>query len=350
MRARHKTIAHAITKRLKAGDYAPRRPGGFLVPKRSGQSRLVGSFPIADEVISRRLYKSLLAKNRSRLSARSYAYRDDLSAYDAISYMQAEWRSEQRLFVAEYEFTDFFASIEHGHIWETIDELNLTMTSLEKRLMRCFLDAPEPYVSAAQRDSAAPPRTRGVPLGTSISLLFANIAVSSLDRALERLGVSFVRYADDTVIWSRDYSQICRAVEELHLLSARIGSRINQEKSPGIRLLVAPDTQRAELPSRPTVSFLSHDVGLRRTSVRGDVIVKMKRRVNALIFNHLLREPLQGTQDMTRLGLQDRDYVAYIWQLRRYLYGPLSERDVRRLSNGAVADVRLRGASRTSRW
>lgn len=344
VRSRYKSISHAVTKRLKAGEYTPRRPGGFLVPKPNGKPRLVGTFPIADEVISKRLYGSLLAKNRSRFSARSYAYRDDLDAYDAIQYMQAEWRLEQRLFVAEYDFTDFFSSIEHEHIWETVRALNLTITPLEERLMRCFLSAPAPYTTAKQRDAAWMPRARGVPLGTSISLLLANIAASPLDRALERLGVSFVRYADDTVIWSRDYQQVCRAVEELQLLSASLGSVINQEKSKGVRLLVPPETVRAEMPWTPKVSFLSHDIGLKRTTLQPKVVAQIRRRVGALIYNHLLREPLRGTQDLGRVGLQDRDYVAFLWQLRRYLYGSLSEHDVRRLSNEGVPKIRLRGA------
>ncbi len=210
--------------------------------------------------------------------------------------------------------------------------------------MHGFLNAPVPYVTASQRDTAASPRTRGVPLGTSISLLLANVAVSPLDRALERLGVSFVRYADDTVIWSRDYGQVCRAVEELQLLSSRIGAPINQEKSVGVRLLVAPNTRRAELPSTSAVSFLSHDIGLQETTVQPAVMQQIKGRISTLLYNHLLREPLQGTQDPARIGIQDRDYIAYLWQLRRYLYGALSERDVRRLGNGTMPHVRLRGA------
>jgi hypothetical protein len=42
----------------------------------------------------------------------------------------------------------------------------------------------------------------GIPQGTSISLFLANVAAYALDRRLETLGVGFVRYADDTIIWS----------------------------------------------------------------------------------------------------------------------------------------------------
>jgi retron-type reverse transcriptase len=344
VRAKAKSISHAVSRSLQTGRYAPLRPAGFRVAKRGEGTRLVSSFAIADEVISSRLYRSLLRKNRARLSARSYAYRDDIGVYDAIMHIQSEWREEHRLFVAEYDFTEFFDSISHAHIWRTIDSLGLTLTELEKSLIQAFLTAPLPYTNLADKSKAAEPRTKGVPQGTSISLLLANIAASPLDRALERLGVGFVRYADDTMIWSRDYAAICRAVEELHAISSQLKSPINQEKSKGVRLLVSPDTKRAEFPFTAEVEYLSHAVGLRSVRMKDDSEREIRQHISAILFNNLLREPLKGTQDPTRLGAVDKDYIAYIWQLRRYLYGNLNESEVRRLGRGPLPPISLRGA------
>lgn len=345
VRKRSKSIAHAITKDLRAGTYAPLPPAGFRREKLSGGSRTISNFALADEVISNRLYRSLLKKNRARLSARSYAYRDDANAYDALAYMQAEWRFEHRVFVAEYDFTDFFDSISHQHLWTTIDVLGLTMTSLERHIVSTFLTAPLPFTDAAEKAAGQQVRGRGVPLGTSVSLLLANIAVSPLDRALERLGVGFVRYADDTVIWSRDYAAICRAVDELHEVSSQIGSPINQGKSMGVRLLVGPETSRAEIASTKSVTYLSHDIGLRSIRLKSSVELAIKQRLTELIYDNLLREPVKGTQALSRIGhINDRDYVVLIWQLRRYLYGHLAEIAVRRMGRGQVPLMQLTGA------
>ncbi len=284
VRPRADVIAHSITTKLRAGRYTPLPPGGFAIAKPTGGGRVITNFAIADEVVSSRLYKSLLSKNRARLSARSYAYRDDVSVYDALAHMQSEWRQEHRVFVAEYDFSEFFESISHEHIWQTVDALNLTMTSLERDLVRAFLTAPLPYTTEVERNRGMLARDRGVPLGTSVSLFLANVAVSPLDRALERLGVGFVRYADDTVIWSRDYSSICRAVEELHYASTRIGSAVNQDKSMGVRLLVTPETTRAEMSSTRDVSYLSHSVGLRSVSIKPAMEDKIRRRIGALLL------------------------------------------------------------------
>jgi len=343
VRKRAKSIAHAITGSLQAGIYAPLPPGGFSRRKSNGGMRTISTFALADEVVSNRLYRNLLKKNRPRLSARSYAYRDDANAYDAIAHMQSEWREDHRVFIAEYDFNEFFESISHDHIWNTIEALGLTMTALERSLVSAFLVAPRPFTNAAEKAAGGAPRKRGVPLGTSISLLLANIAASPLDRALERLGVGFVRYADDTVIWSRDYSAICRAVDELHDASAQMGCPVNQVKSEGVRLLVSRETEKAEMRWTREVTYLSHNVGLRSTRMKPSVEEEIKRRVSVLLYDNLIREPSRGTQALSRVGLNDRDYVVYIWQLRRYLYGPLAETAVRRMGRGPVPRVPLRG-------
>lgn len=343
VRSRRHDIAHSITKKLKNGTYAPNRPAGFNVVKPSGGHRLVSSFEIADEVVSNRLFRSLMRKNVSRISSRAYAYRSDLTPHDAISRMHEEFKSEQRLFVAEYDFSKFFSMVSHDYLRTTLDALGMIRTPLENMLIDKFLASSEPYVNSTERDLPSPSRTAGLPEGTSISLFLANVAASPLDRALERLGVGFARYADDTIIWSRSYDRICEASEALHGAAEAIGSPINVEKSPGVRLLVPHPTKHFEMSGTKTVDYLGHTLGLRSLQMKSSAVARIKRRINALLFANLLREPLNGTQELARLSDVDRDYVTYIWQLRRYLYGPLSENQVRRFQRGSIPDMKFEG-------
>lgn len=343
VRSRSVTISHAITKKLKKGNYQPSRPSGFAVPKSSGGSRSISSFPIADEVISNRLFRSLMRKNHSRLSSRAYAYRADLTPHDAIAHIRNNFKSEQRLFVAEYDFSKFFSMVSHDYLWSTLDNLGMVRTPLENTLIERFLAASEPYFDERDKSISGQARTRGLPEGTSISLFLANVVASPIDRALEGLGVGFARYADDTLIWSRSYDQICEAAEVLHAAAEAIGSPINVEKSPGVRLLVPHATKHLEMTGTKTVDYLGHTFGLRTLQMKKVAIAKIKRRVQALLFANLLREPLGGSQDLNRLTDMDRDYVTYVWQLRRYLYGPLSENQVRRFQQGSVPDIVFEG-------
>jgi len=345
VRSRAQVIAHTIEGRLRDRSYTPLRPAGFQLTKSGGGTREVTSFAIADEVISGRLYRSLLGKNRSKLSPRSYAYRDDQGAIDALSHMTSDWREEKRLFVAQYDFSDYFESIDHEHLRRTFRALNFTMTSMERYLLEAFLEAPLPYLSREEKSRSATKRVRGIHQGTSISLLLANVAATPLDRSLERLGVSFVRYADDLIVWSRDYASICDSVDALNDFAEESNCELNLRKSRGIRLMVREGPE-AEMATCESVDYLSHSVSLVQVGMRKDANDKIRRRINAFIYENLLREPMRKKQDLGRLrkGL-DRDYVTLVWQLRRYLYGPLSESAVQRLLYGPVPRaLALKGA------
>lgn len=343
VRSNRSAIAHSITSRLRDRTYEPRQPAGFVVPKPSGGQRVVSTFQIADEVVSTRLLRSLTRKNLPRLSARAYAYRPDLGPHDALSHVRAEFAREHRLFVAEYDFSKFFDTVDHDFLREALDRVAINRTPLEQYLIERFLETPEPYLDLSAKAASASARTRGVPQGTSISLFLANLAASELDRALERLGVGFVRYADDTLIWSTDYSRICDAAAALHDASQQIGSPINSEKSRGIRLLTRQETVHAEMVSTKSVDYLGHTLGLRSTTMRAASVRRIQSRIGTLVYTNLLLEPLAGRQQMARLTDVDRDYVTLIWQLRRYLYGPLTENDVRRFRRGGIPPMSFEG-------
>jgi len=344
VRSKSASIAHAVRQRLKTGTYEPRRPAGFFVSKPGGGHRLVSSFEIVDEVVSLRLFRSLMKKNRAFFSARAYAYRNDRSPHDAITHVAQEFGMEQRVFVAEYDFTKFFDRISHEHLFKTIEDYRLSITPLEKRLLSAFLRTSEPFVDAVGRSEGARRRIGGIPQGTSVSLFLANLAASGLDRSLERLSVGFVRYADDTLVWRHSYSEITEAVDALHAEAARIGSPINMLKSEGVRLLVPEGTSDVEMRSTPKVAYLGHEISLRQISLKPASVRRLKTRVQQLIFANLVREPISGTQNLSRLTDLDRDYVTFIWQLRRYLYGPLSEVQVRRFQHGGVPAMTFQGA------
>lgn len=340
VRRNRRSIAHSIRAKLQARSYEPFAPQPMEIPKPGGGTRTVSVFPIADEVISLRLFKALLKKNRSRLSARSFAYRSDIGAQDAIRHLRREWREPPRLFVAEYDLTDFFDRISHDYIRSSIKALDFSMTDLEHYLVEAFLRSPLPAIWPG----AVPVRRSvGVPQGTSISLFLANVATGLLDRKLETMNLDFVRYADDLLVWSDDYAAISRGATEIWKWAEEAGIPINPSKSAGIRIVVPPAVSRAELASTHTVRFLSHDVGLNSVAISDRSIEAIKRRVSRLLYDNLLREPRRGTQDLGRLTDNDRDYATYIWQLRRYVYGSHSETEIRRLETGAIPRIFFTG-------
>lgn len=341
VRKNRASIAHAIKAKLQARTYEPFPPQRVEIPKANGGTRVVAVFPIADEVISRRIFRALLQKNRSRLSSRSFAYRSDITAQDAIRHLRREWKEPSRLFVAEYDLTDFFDRISHDHIRRSIVALDFSMTDLERFLIEAFLNSPLP---AAPGGGAPIRRSTGVPQGTSISLFLANVATGTLDRRLETMKLDFVRYADDLLIWSDDYAAISQGASEIWRWADEVEVPINPTKSAGVRLVVPKEVKTAELASTHAVTFLSHAISLGKVEVSDRSIEGVKRRVRRLLYDNLLREPARGAQNLHRLTENDRDYATYVWQLRRYLYGSHSERELRRLEAGPIPRIFFTGA------
>jgi hypothetical protein len=342
VRARVDRIGYSIRSKLKDGSYEPLPPVSYKVPKKGGGERIVAVFPVADNAVSLFYFKSLLQKNRPRLSSRSYAYREDLTVHDAIQHIQAEFAPRQRLFLAEYDFSDYFNSISHDHIFRTIDEQRYLVTRRERLVIEAFLRVPEPQNQESYTLSP-PSRKKGVPQGTSISLFLANVAAAPLDRALERLGVGFVRYADDTIIWSDDYGRLCEAVDQLHEASRAIGAQVNLTKSKGVRLLVPPGST-AELESTTTVDFVGYKIALQTLEMRDAAMEKAKSRLRELLYFNLLHDLLADQIEPSRLaGKVDRDYYVFLLQARRYLYGDLSEKALRRLHAKGSAPRRFKG-------
>jgi hypothetical protein len=327
---------------MRSHSYSPHNPVEYRVPKGDGDERSVSVFQVADNAVSRLTFQSLLAKNRAKLSSRSYAYRADLTAHDALQYLQSELTKGERMFIAEYDFSKYFDRIDHDHVRRILEDERYLLTKSEKRVVEEFMCAPLP-VSSDYRQSGGAKRERGIPQGTSISLFLANLAATPLDKALERLGVGFVRYADDTIIWSRDYGTLCRAVDELYQAADTIGSGVNLAKSPGVRLLVS-EGAAAEFSSTNAMDFVGYRVSMTRLEMKPKTVEKAKNRVRELLYFNLLESAFDGTVEPARLGGGvDRDYVVFIWQLRRFLYGDLSERDLRRFQSRGVPMRRFKG-------
>lgn len=344
VRASAESISRAIRLGLANGDYRPYNSVLYEVPKSDGTHRAISVFNIPDAAVSRRIYRSLLAKNKPRMSSYSYAYRDDLTVHDAIHHIASDFTGHRRMFIAEYDFSKYFDSIDHDYIWHIIDEKKFFINSRERQVLNAFMrTTPQSQNGYSRMSDIVEPQKRGIPQGTSISLFLANIAAWELDRALERLGVGFARYADDTLIWSADYSRICDAVGTLADLGREMGVSINLEKSHGISIFT-PDGSPAEMAPKSSVEFVGYSFSHNKTGMRKSVVTRIKQRLAYLIWSNLL-EPLERgyfIPDRLQPGI-DLDYLIMILQIRRYLYGNLTEERIARLRSGEVARLNYPG-------
>lgn len=345
VRKHAKAIARAIERKLSTKTYAPMPAFQYEVPKPDGSLRKVSLFQVADSALSRLTFQRLMVKNARHFSASTYAYRGDLSIHDAILHIGSDLRQRNRLYLAEFDFAKFFDSISHRHILKMLEDRRFFVTFRERFIIEAFLATPV-YQGYEYIGPHLPSlRDTGIPQGTSISLFLANLSAYPLDRRLERLGVGFARYADDTLIWSDSYAEIGRAANALEEAAVEMGVNLNFLKSKGITLLSPPGFP-AELPAQTSVNFLGYKISQEHLSIRAESVRKIKRHISYLIYRNLLQEPKRGHFVSSRIlgsGQIDLDYPVLIYQLRRYLYGGLSEAMLRRFLFRQTPNLRFKG-------
>jgi hypothetical protein len=335
-------IAYAIDKALASGRYKPRPAAKYFVPKADGKLRGVSVFQIADNAVSNLTFSRLIDKNAKHLSAHAYAYRRDLTVHDAVLHIFSDFQAKSRIFVAEFDFSKFFDSISHDHIRRVLTDQRFFLTEREHKVIDAFLKAPSLEISEYSRESSRE-RDRGIPQGTSISLFLANIAAYPLDRKLEALGVGFARYADDTLIWRDNYDIVCRAVNALEETAYEMGVQLNFVKSEGISIL-CPEGLAAEFKAKSSVSFVGYQIGSQIISMRESTLRRSRERISYLIYSNLLQEPKRGRILIERLAFGiDRDYLIMLAQLRRYLYGELTEKQLRKYMARQTPLIRYHG-------
>jgi hypothetical protein len=328
-RAKARSIARAIAKSIKNGNYRPNDPHEKKIPKPSGGERTLKIYQVPDAAVSKLLYGRLLAKNKHRFSSFSYAYRDDRNVHFAIQDIFVDLSRDSRTFIAEFDFSDFFGNIRHEYLLRELHQHGLLLSETDEQLIKAFL---------ADKGS-------GIPQGTSVSLFLANIACLRLDREFERLGVKFARYADDTVICTPSYGSACKAVDALVEFSANSGVPINFKKSAGIHIL-APGSHSTEIRAKPSFDFLGYAIGNENLSIKSTSVLKMKKEISFLLYKNLI-QPLRGTtlRSLTiPSGGKDEALLTAMMQIRRYLCGGAYKEQLRSFAEGNGGQLKFKGA------
>jgi RNA-directed DNA polymerase len=134
------------------------------------------------------------------------------------------------------------------------------------KLVRAFLRA------GVMEDGLVSPVDEGTPQGGPLSPLLSNIVLDELDRELERRGLHFARYADDSNIYVRSRRAGERVMESLtRFITAKLKLKVNQQKSA-----VARPWERKFL----GFSFTSAGIPKRRIAPKA--VDRFKKRVREL--------------------------------------------------------------------
>ncbi len=328
IKRKYKSIARSVALKIENRTYSPNQPYIKTVPKSEGGDRKISIYQIPDAAISKWFFNRLLSKNKHRFSSFAYAYRNDRNVHFAIQDISVDFYRNERTFLAEFDFSDFFGSISQVFLKEQLNENGFYISPEEKFIINSFLSE----------------KKTGIPQGTSISLFLANLVCWSFDQSLEKEGVKFSRYADDTIIWSPEYSKICNSFSLINEFSRNAGIKINPTKSKGISLLTKEGLP-TEISAKSSLDFLGYSLSVDKVSIKKKSLKKIQKQISYILYRNLIQPLKQSNLAGQEIPANDRDinFLSAMLEVRRYMYGGLSKKQMKDYLAGRTKRIYFKG-------
>jgi group II intron reverse transcriptase/maturase len=192
------------------------------VPKRSGGLRHLAVPTVRDRIVQTAVDQVVRPVFEAEFEDCSYAFRQGRSVRDAVRKV-CELRERGYRWLVDADVDDCFGSIPHDRLLDRLARLPLDPYVLElfERWIRAEVyDGRRLFLAA-----------RGIPQGSVVSPLLANLFLDELDESLALFEQAVVRYADDFLVLCRDRERAEGALEVTDALLDSLGLALNRRKT-----------------------------------------------------------------------------------------------------------------------
>jgi RNA-directed DNA polymerase len=276
---------------LRARTYRPMPLRRREIPKEGGKVRVISIPTIRDRVAQSAVRLVLEPIFEADFSDSSYGARPGRSAHQALEVV-SKGLLRRRLRVVDVDLSRFFDTIRHDRM----------MAKVARRVC-------DDAVLALIKQFLVRTGERGIPQGSPLSPLLANLALNDLDHALDRgkALLTYVRYLDDMVVLAPDSQRgrawSDRALGRIRQEAESIGVSLNMDKTRTVTM-TDPDAMFA---------FLGFEFRWTKSYKTSAMYPRMSPRPKKLT------QVLRAVHDVLRTGraLPVRDAVQHVNEIVR---------------------------------
>ena len=252
-----------LHRELREGRYRPSAVRRQWIPKLgTAQGRPLGIPTVRDRIVQSALRHVLEPIWEVRFADQSYGFRPGRSCKDALR------RDDELLragftWIVEADIQSYYDNIDKGRLLAEVAKEVADGKVLQ--LVEALLEQPVMEEASKWTPEA------GIPQGSSIGPLLANVYLHPVDDAIVRAGFELTRYADDQVI-------LCRTEREAHAALARL----REEMSRCGLTLHAEKTGVVDMSQPGGFDFLGYHFEGNEKRPRRKSLVKLKDNVRGL--------------------------------------------------------------------